>query len=71
MKFLIKTGRYNSINFLNAVSELRLQFANNNELVTNIVYTNGYIDPWLYDGITSVYAENATVINVECKDFLI
>lgn len=38
--------------------------------MTNVVYTNGFIDPWLYDGMTYVSGENATVINVNCKEIL-
>lgn len=50
------------------MTDLQLHFSGHSEQITNIVYTNGYIDPWLYDGITYVTAENATVINVDCKE---
>ncbi|XP_037038173.1 putative serine protease K12H4.7 isoform X2 [Bradysia coprophila] len=57
--------QYNSLNFMNAVYDLQLHFSEIYSLISNIVYTNGYIDPWLYDGVTQANAENATVINIE------
>lgn len=53
---------------MNSIAELQLRFRGFYQSVTNIVYTNGFIDPWLYDGITSGVAENSTVINIDCKD---
>lgn len=52
---------------MNSMAELELQFGGYNQQVTNIVYTNGFIDPWLYDGIVSTRAVNASVINIDCK----
>lgn len=41
----------------------------NQNSITNTVFSNGYFDPWLSHGTISSYdlGENVTVINIDCK----
>lgn len=55
---------------MNSVTQLQLEFGGYSQRVTNIIYTNGFIDSWLYDGIVSASGENVTVINIDCKEIL-
>lgn len=56
---------------MNSIAELQLQYGEAYQSITNIVYTNGLLDPWLYDGVTWVGTENATLINIDCKYILL
>lgn len=45
-----------------AVRNLQVQFGSLNQRITNIVYTNGAIDPWLHNGMLFTRDLNATAI---------
>lgn len=45
-----------------AVRDIQVQFGSLDQRITNILYTNGAIDPWLYNGMLSTRDYNATTI---------
>lgn len=49
------------------VSALRTEFGSLDQRITNIVYTNGALDPWLYTGMTYTFDEGASVITIPRK----
>ncbi|KAJ6641300.1 putative serine protease K12H4.7, partial [Pseudolycoriella hygida] len=46
------------------VEYLNILYGGQNPKVSYAIYTNGYLDPWLYQGITHTYDENAYAVNV-------
>lgn len=59
--------RYAAILLTPANIALRTEFGSLDQRITNIIYTNGAIDTWLYNGMLITRDYNATVFNIECK----
>lgn len=49
------------------VSALRTEFGSLDQSITNIIYTNGELDPWLYTGMLYTSDLEAEVITIPCK----
>lgn len=58
---------YQAILLTPANIALRTEFGSLDQRISNVIYTNGAIDPWLYNGILVSRDPMATVINIECK----
>lgn len=54
--------QYDQILLHPAVRNLQVQFGSLDQRITNIVYTNGAIDPWLHNGMLFTRDVNATAI---------
>lgn len=54
--------QYQPILLQPAVRNLQVQFGSLEQRITNIVYTNGAIDPWLHNGMLYTRDENAEAI---------
>lgn len=50
--------RYEAIVLNPAVRQLQLQFGSLEQRISNILYTNGAIDPWLHNGILATHPED-------------
>lgn len=50
-----------------AVNAMVLHFGSFAQRLTNVVYTNGEIDPWFLNGMLETNDLNATIINIPCK----
>lgn len=61
---------YNNAELTPALVHLTSQFGALQQRITNIVYTNGAIDPWLHNGMLYTQEYNATVINIARKSLI-
>lgn len=56
--------QYNPLAFLVANLALVNEFGSINQHITRVIYTNGDIDPWLYNGLLATSSWNATVVTI-------
>lgn len=50
-----------------AVTALRTEFGSLDQRITHIIYSNGDLDPWLYNGMLFTRDLEAVVINIPRK----
>lgn len=53
-----------------AVTALRTEFGSLDQRITHIVYSNGELDPWLYNGMLFTRDDETEVINIARKLYL-
>lgn len=54
-----------------ATRALIIHYGGRNQQATNIVFTNGILNPWVYDGITQYDGSGSYVYNMQCKFLII
>lgn len=58
---------YNRAELTPALQHLTAQFGSLQQRITNIIYTNGGIDPWLHNGMLYTRDESAEAFTIPCK----
>lgn len=59
--------RFNSALLPDANAALRIAFGGLQGRQTNTIFTNGFIDPWLYHGILFTNVDSSSVVSIERK----
>lgn len=58
---------YDRFSIEQASRALDIQYGSRNQQASNVVYTNGMLDPWIDHAITDDIILNSRVLNINCK----